>query len=271
MDRTGEAQARLQLPLPFILFFGVPRNADVDVRVHGHRNEFSELYTLDYGIRPVAFLVPPTGVAGVSAWQTRMPQALIHLNVGGPVAPGPREDEYAYQYVWTAFAPAVQGTVVPHGKTHHSTQIPVVGTGAGDDLPALRFRWRGATAQTAWNTGVPGTGIAGPYTLDLSNAGAFATPIVPGTVRIVAPWAGGNCIARDWPWPTAVERSTCTTGRLIGDVDPTVDSTINYESGAVVVTFSQNIAVAPNISADFEHDTRRQPVDVNLVYDLHSI
>lgn len=271
MDRTGEAQARLQLPLPFILFYGIPRTADVDVRVHGHRNAANELYAVDYGIRPAAFLVPPTGVAGVSALSTRMPQAIVYLNLGGPVAPAPRENEYAYQYIWTAFAPAVQGTVVPHGKTHHSFQIPLVGTGAGLDLPVLRFRWRGATVQTGWNTGVAGTGIAGPYTLDLSNAGAFAMPIVPGTVRIVAPYAAGNCIARDWPWPSALERSACTTGRLIGDVDPSVDSTINYESGQVVVTFNQNIVVAPNISADFEHDTARQPVDVNLVYDLHSL
>lgn len=271
MERVGEAQARLQLPLPFILFAGIPRQADVDVRIHGHRNQNNELYTLDYGDRPANFLVPPAGVAGISALQTRMPQALIYLNVGGPVAPGPRENEYAYQYVWTAFAPAVQGTVVPHGKLHHTFQMPFVATGMGQDVSLLRFRWRGATVQAAWNTGVAGTGIAGPYVLDLSNAGAFTMPIVPGTVQITAPFAAGNCLARDWPWPTAVERQTCTTGRMIGDVDPSVDSTINYETGQVVITFSQNIVVAPNISANFEHDTERQPVDIHLVHDIHTI
>ena len=185
MDRHGEVQARLQLPLPFILFYGIPCQADVDVRIHGYRNQNNELYALDYGDRPAAFLVPPAGVAGISALQTRMPQALIQLNQGGPVAPGPREDEYGYQYVWTAFAPAVQGTVVPLGKLHHTFQMPIVGSGLAQDISILRFRWRGATVQAAWNTGVPGTGIAGPYTLDLSNGGAFAMPIVPGTVQIV--------------------------------------------------------------------------------------
>lgn len=270
MERTLKYQQRLVLPMPYLVFCGVPRDAAVHARVHGWRNEAAQLYAMDYGLRPAAFTVPNTGVPPLTAVTTRIPASLVFMSDGGPVAPGPREPEYIYQYIWTAFAPAVAGTVVPHGKATHAFAMPFTAPGGPEDEAVLRFRWRGNTVKAAWNTGVAGTGIAGPYTIDLSGAGANVLPIIPGTVVIVAPTAAGFATARDWPWPTAVEQQTCLTGRMVGDVSPTVDSVINYETGAVTITFNQNIAVAPNIAANFEHDGTLLPLDIAIDFDANA-
>jgi hypothetical protein len=205
----------------------------------------------------------------------RTPQAIVNYAQGtGPIAPNIHEDEYAYQYPWAPFAPAVQGNVVPHGKATHNMVMPSQNVAGQEDEAILRFRWRG-TPQVGFDTGVPGIGAPGPYTLDLTNAGVFAMPIVPGTVRIVAPIAVGPLVtieAWDWPWPTAEERKTCTTGRMIGDVALGVDSTINYETGQVVITFNQNVVAGPpNILADFEHDGTTLPIDIRVTYSLETL
>lgn len=271
MERVGGHQTRLALPLPFILFYGIPPNAPVNAKVHGWRNgQTPQRYAFDYGIRPAAFNVP-AGAVPPAAAVTRMPQAIVMLG-NAPTAPGPRSDEYAYQYVWTPFAPAVPGQVVPHGKDEHNFQMPAPNIGPSpDDRAVLRFRWRGINVKTAWDTTVAGTGVAGPYTLDLSLLGANPLPIIPGTVRILAPVAPGPPVvyaeSRDWPWPTAVERQTLAMGRMIGDVDPTVDSTINYETGQVIITFNQNvIAPTTNILADFEHEGTKDPIDTRIEF-----
>jgi len=257
--------------MPYLVFAGIPRDATVNAKVQGWRNEAAQLYALDYGVRPATFNVPLAGTPPLTAVGMRIPAALVFLSNGGPVAPGPREPEYVYQYVWTAFGPVVQGAVVPHGKAEHTFAMPFAAPGGPDDEAVLRFRWRGNTAQAAWDTGVAGTGIAGPYTIDLSGAGANILPIIPGTVVIIAPTAAGTVTARDWPWPTAVEMQGCTTGRMVGEVSPTVDSVINYETGIVTITFNQNIAVAPNISANFEHDGTLLPLDISVDFDGNAI
>jgi len=275
MERVLTDQSRLALPEPYLLFHGIPPQAEVDARVHGWRNAAAQLYEIDYGVRPAAYNVPPGGTPPATAAALRVPQSLALLGQGGPVAPGPREDEYAYQYVWAPFAPAVQGAVVPHGKLRHAFAMPFVPPNDEDDKPVLRFRWRGNVVKAAWDTLVAGTGVAGPYTIDLTGGGANVMPIIPGTVRILAPIAVGPVVtveARDWPWPTAEERKTCVTGRMIGDVDPNVDSVINYETGQVVITFNQNIVAGPpNITADFEHDGTLLPIDIRVTFDINQI
>jgi len=271
MIRMHNSSKRLSLPAPYVLFHGIPFQSSVMARIHGARNEAAQNYAIDYGLRPTAFDVPPTGTPPATAAEFQTPESIVHLSQGGPVAPGPREDEYIYPYTWTPFAPAVAGAVVPRGVANHNFAMPIVGAGDDVNLAVLRFRWRGDTVKTAWNTTVPGVVSPGPYTLDLSGGGANVLPIIPGTVRIVAPTATGTVVARDWPWPTAVERGLCTTGRMIGEVDPGVDSTINYETGAVVITFDQSIVAAPNILADFEHDGTWLPLDIHIEFNINAL
>jgi len=272
MERIGENIVRLQMPEPFVLFHGIPPNSAVHVRVHGWMNRNAELYELDWGLRPPAFRVPAGGVPP-AAVDLRIPQALVFLGQGGPAAPGPREDEYAYQYVWAPFAPAVQGAVVPHGKSAEAFVMPAPNTSPDpQDLPVLRFRWRGANVVALVNA-IAGAGNPGPYAIDLTAVAGGGVPVVPGTVRIVAPdGAGGFWEARDWPWPTAREAMTHTTGRLIGDVEPSVDSTIDYATGQVVITFPGNVpAPPPQIQAAFEWAYGAEPMDVRVEYDVNAI
>ena len=279
MDRIGEHQGRLQLPRPYILFLGIPALAQVQARVHGWELSQNESYAFDFGERPVLYNVP-AAAAPPAATQLRMPNALVRLEAGGVIpAGGDHTDEYIKPYDWQDFTPAISGALVPHGKAVQNFQMPDLPAAAPrglrpyDDLAVMRFRWKGAGSQLFWDSGVSGTGkTAGPYTLDLTGGGAFRMPIVPGTVRIQAPAAVGNMVVRDWPWPTAVEAKTCQTGRMMGDIDPNVDSTINYETGNVVVTFSAIVAAGPpNILVSFEYDYSKQPIDYRVGFDVNAI
>jgi hypothetical protein len=271
MDRNHEAQVRLSLPDPFILFYGVPPDAEVNARVHGWLNQAAQDYELDYGLRPPTFRVPPTGTPP-GAVDTRIPQALVFLGQGGPGVGGPREKQYAYQYVWTPFGVPVQGSVVPHGKLEHNLIMPFTSPGAPDDVAVLRFRWRGVVAAAA--VVGDGDGTVGPFTLDMSSVGAQLPKIIPGTVVITAPKlvGPGNCVARDWPWPSAEMRKETRRGRLIGDVDAQFDSYIDYEAMTAVVKFSAAIvAAAGNIAADMEHTGTWLPIDIRVTFDLNTI
>jgi len=262
MDRVAEFQARLSLPDPFLLFYGIPPRAAVNGKVHGHLARATEMFAFDVGARPAAFNVPP----GVSppAVPLRIPQAKVIYATGGPVLPGPtRDDEYAYQYVWAAFGPPITGQVVPLGKAEVNMVMPANNLSPlPDELRVLRFRWRG-TAIVGGLVGT-GTGVVGPYTLTL----AAGVPIVPGTVVVTAPRViGGNCVARDWPWPKGNQRIDCIQGRMIGDVDPGLDSLINYETGIITIMFNSAIVNAVNnITANYEHTYTKQPMDVRISY-----
>ena len=138
-----------------------------------------------------------------------------------------------------------------------------------DDIAVLRFRWRGVVNAGAV-VGV-GTGATGPYTLDFTVGGAVTMPIVPGTVRIAATIAGPATIyARDLPWPTARQAMECRGGRLIGDVDPTVESTIDYMTGQATVTFNAPVP-AGNIVANFESEWVIQPLDLRAEWDVNAL
>lgn len=276
MDRIGQQQVRLQLPYPYVLLYGLAPRTTVQARVHGWINQAAAQYAFDYGVRPAAYNVPP-GAAPPAAVSWRNPaQIVIYAQGTGPVAPAVHSDEYGYQYDWTPFAPAVQGNVVPHGKAEENFAMPDIPVGppkgvqTPDDIAVLRFRWRG-TANAAVAVFVAPGGSPGPFTLDLTNGGVIATPIVPGTVYIQAPIAGPATIyARDLPWPTAQEAITCRTGRIIGDVDPGVDSVIDYYTGQAVVTFNQNI-VAGNILSDHESAWAPEPMDIRAQWDVNTL
>ena len=183
--------------------------------------------------------------------------------MGPPIT---REDEFVYPYAWSAFAPASQGSTVPRGKEERAVVMVPTNVGVDPrDLRVLRFRWRG-TVVAAAAVG-DGNGTPGPFTL------ALGGPIVPGTVKITAPLvAGGSAIAQDWPWPRGDQQAECRYGRMIGDVDPTLDSTIDYQTGAVVVTFDGPIVNAlANIIGDYETDFVHVPLDIFVSWDADSI
>jgi hypothetical protein len=271
MERVAIEQARLALPSPYLLFEGLPPNVPVNAKFHGWLTRQAELFAVDHGFRPAAFPVPQGGV-GLGVTNLRIPEARVIYEAGT----GGRQDEYAYSYVWTPFAPAVQGVLNPHGKTEANFQMPAANLAPNpDDVAVLRFRWRGATVTVALAVG-GGDGTAGPFgPFDLTNAGAITMPIVPGTLVITAPLvAGGNAVLRDYPWPSANQARFNTEGILIGDADPgTPFGIINYETGQIAaVTFNGAIVNAVgNITASFESDYNKEPMDIRVEYDVNAI
>jgi|GEM_PF-1925262 len=274
MDSRTEYRARLTLPSPYLLFCP-PANAKVSAAIHNPAEQVptprtpwpTGLWALDYGLRPTF------SVQGV---QQRQGNAIV-LDAQGTPVPGPpaaRESEYAYPYAWSPFVGPVQGSTVPRGKEEASAVMVPANVGVDPhDLRVLRFRWRGTVAAA-----VPvgdGDGSPGPFNLDFADHGGVGPPppqpppIVPGTVKISAP---GGLVVQDWPWPRGDWQAECRYGRLIGDVDPTVDSWIDYTTGQAVVTFNANVpAAANNITADFEHEWVMVPLDIFVSWDADSI
>jgi hypothetical protein len=189
-----------------------------------------------------------------------MAQGIVWDAQGSPTVgpPAIRELQYIYPYTWTPFGVAVQGEVVPRGFEEFSLQMVPLNVDP-DTLSVLRFRYRG-TVNAAVASG-DGDGSQGPFTLT-----PLSTSVVPGTVVITAPRVvGGNSVARDLPWPKGEWREGLRYGRMIGDVDPAVDSIIDYQTGDITISFDQNIAVGVgNILADFEDDYVPQPLDIEL-------
>jgi len=269
MDSRIERRARLTKPSPYLLFHP-PANARVSAVVHNpadppHIAWATGLWELDYGLRPTF------SVQGV---QQRQGNAIALDAQGSPTVgpPAVRESEFAYPYAWAPFVPAVQGSTVPRGKEEAAAVMVPQDVGPDvRDLRILRFRWRGTVA-AAVVVG-SGDGTVGPFTLDLTNGGLLGMPIVPGTVVITAPLvAGGNAVAGDWPWPRGEWQPECRYGRMIGDVDPSVDSIIDYETGQITITFSGPIVNAVgNIVGDYEHDYEHVPLDIFVSWDADSI
>jgi hypothetical protein len=278
MDRIGEHQGRLQLPKPYILIVGIPALSPVQARLHGWELQTAESYAMDFGERPVLYNVP-AGATPPAAAQMRMPGATVFYWTGNPPGGGLHEDEYLYPYNWQAFAPAIGGTLQPKGKREETFSMPDLPASPAarpdrtfDDLAVLRIRWQGANAVALANA-IAGAASPGPYTINLAGMLGGGVPIVPGTVRIVAPDGGGGFwTVRDLPWPSAVEARQCVTGRMIGDVDPNVDSTINYETGVAVITFPGNVPVPPpQIQAEYEWGYDKQPIDYRVNFDVNAI
>jgi len=262
MDNRMERRARLQLPAPYLLFYP-PANARVEAHVHNPAGQVpvpnvawqNGLWELDYGVPP-AFTVQ--GVAQKQAG------SIVIDGQGTPkIAPDGREDEYLHQYAWAAFAPALQGDTVPRGKEDAIAAMLPVNVDP-DNLSVLRFRWRGTVAVGVADNG---TGVAGPYTFDIPAllGGPIGGGIVPGTVKIGGP--GGETLL-DVPWFRGENKPRCVVGKIGGDIDPAVDSTINYETGEIVATFNAVIPVGVgNISLDFEYDWVPTPLDIHVAWD----
>jgi hypothetical protein len=171
-----------------------------------------------------------------------------------------RELQYIYPYGWAAFAPAIQGEVVPRGFEEFSLQMLPLNV-TRDLASVLRFRYRGTP-----NVGVAvgnGDGTPGPFTLT-----TLGLSVVPGTVRIQAQTGAAPATyvyAQDLPWPRGEQWADLRYGRMIGDVAPGVDSIIDYQTGIITITFDTNTLAGPgNILADFEDDYEPQPLDIEL-------
>lgn len=272
MHNRIERRVRLALPDPYLLFYPPP-NAKVHADVHnpaelliGNAEVHAPIpwvprgWALDYGVRPVYT------VKGVAE---RMPDGPVIDGRGSPVvgAPSTREAQYRYPFDWTAFGAPVAGSVVPRGREEVDVDMPApnLPTDKAEER-VLRFRFAGTPVGGAGAGS--GTGVAGPYALVLGDIN-----IVPGTVKITAPKAVGSCIARDLPWPKGDQRPECRYGFLIGDVDPFVDSVIDYVLGVGTITFNGLIVAAPgNILADYEHDDAALvPLDIFVSWDSLSI
>jgi len=270
MHNRFERRVRLALPDPYLLFYPQP-NAKVHADIHNPAEllignaEFgapipwvTRKWALDYGVRP-AFTV--------SGVPQRMPESTVFDGGGSPIVgpPATREAQYRYPYNWTPFAVPVSGAVVPRGREEADVVMPAPNLPlAVQEERVLRFRF-GGTVVAGAAVGA-GLGTPGPYFLTLGQPN-----IVPGTVKITAPKAVGTCIAQDLPWPKGDQRAECRYGLMIGDVDPFVDSIIDYAAGRINVTFNANIVIAP-ILGDFEHDSAALvPLDIFVSWDSLSI
>jgi hypothetical protein len=244
LPRIDTAQVRLNADVPFFVFDKIPVGASVLARIGGVNQTFygtdgSQLqaqlnvpqkYVFEYAP------LPNFSFGGVSGIRTTGEV----FNWTANFSVNPRDPRKFVPAAWGALTPAQSGNVQPSGALEHLFKMPG-STGYQADLAEtnrsmLRVRRKGDVVVS--NEVLIGTGSAGPYTIQLLN-----TDIVPGSVVITVPTAGAPLVVRDSGF---VDINT-GLALLGGDVSGTVDSTINYATGEVIVTFSA-VVIAPTVT-----------------------